>query len=332
MLPRVLKQAWSKRWNRWVNRRLPRSDSRRFMQNNIFILPTGMGWLFAALLVVMLLTAINYQNSLIFLLTFFLGVVFVAAMHQTHSNLAGLELTLVHAGEGYVGDSIPFLVRGSVGKENSLALSLSLEGRTTGGRLDMQHVLSESTVDMRLLVPASQRGFLKLDRVKIETRFPFGLLRAWSWLRPKSAGIVYPKPLTPPVMPDVDGDGEDSGPVIQVQGQDHAELRPWRQGDLSQRVLWKRYARTGEMAVADWHGEQGRPYWLDFSGFPGVDVELRLSYLAALVLERTQAGDAFGLRLPGVEIEPDVGPAHTKLCLRNLGTYGMGLGTTELEG
>ncbi|WP_245749991.1 DUF58 domain-containing protein [Marinobacter zhejiangensis] len=301
---------------------MPRSDQHQFAQNNIFILPTGMGWLFAALLIVMLLTGINYQNSLIFLLTFFLGVVFVAAMHQTHSNLSGLELTLIHAGEGYVGDSIPFLFRGSAGKHDNLALTVGVEGASQGSRLVMQHVRPESSSDMRLVVTATERGYLLLDRVRIETRFPFGLLRAWSWLRPQTTAIVYPKPLLPPVPVDHGVSGDESGIVTQAPGQDHVEIRPWRQGDLLQRVQWKRFARTGEMAIAEWHGEQGNPDWLDFASFPGVDTELRLSYLTALVLERDKSGEAFGLRLPGQDVEPDGGPAHTQRCLRVLALFG----------
>lgn len=331
MVFKVAGDQWRKRWSRWVDRRLPRADKRQFAQSNIFILPTGMGWVFAVLLVVMLLTAINYQNSLIFLLTFFLGVVFVAAMHQTHSNLSGLELTLVHAGEGHVGETIPFLFRGSAGKAGNLALSVRVDGASEGNELNMQHVDSHASRDLRLFVQASRRGYLQLDRVRVETRFPFGLLLAWSWLRPQTAAIVYPRPLTPPVPVAVGADGEESGLEAHVQGQDHAEIRPWRLGDLSQRVQWKRYARSGEMVIADWQGEQGSPHWLDFASFPGVDTEMRLSYLAALVLERDKSGELFGLRLPGQEVDPDSGPKHTQRCLRHLALFGVERGSSRME-
>lgn len=320
----AIANQWRQRWSGWVNRRLPRSDQRQFAQSNIFILPTAMGWVFAVLLLVMLLTGINYQNSLIFLLTFFLGVVFVAAMHQTHQNLAGLELTLVHAGEGYAGEAIPFLLRGNAGGDGNLALSVRVEGSSLGNELTMQHVNRDASIDMRLFVTASRRGRLRLDRIRVATRFPFGLLQAWSWLRPETTGVAYPKPLTPPLPVAVAAEGEESGIEAPLQGQDHAEIRPWRAGDLSQRVQWKRYARSGDMVIADWQGEQGSPHWLDFSAFPGVDTELRLSYLTALVLERDQSGQAFGLRLPGQDIEPDAGPKHTRRCLRALALFGVG--------
>jgi uncharacterized protein (DUF58 family) len=76
------------------------------------------------------------------------------------------------------------------------------------------------------------------------------------------------------------------------------------------------------MVVADWEGEQGSPYWLDFNAYPGADHELRLSYLAFLVNERGRSGVRFGLNLPGQIIEPDSGPAHVARCLRVLATWG----------
>ncbi|MDX1754937.1 MAG: DUF58 domain-containing protein [Marinobacter sp.] len=313
-------QSISQRWQQWVNRRIPRTDAQQFQQRNIFILPTGMGLIFGALLVVMLLTGINYQNSLVYLLTFVLGVVFVAAMHQTHSNLAGLKLTLVQAGEGHVGDRIPFVFRGAADDSDAIAVKLMLGDST----VTRHHVMAHETTDMVLMAEGQRRGYLLPDRIRVETRFPFGLLKAWSWLRPASAAIVYPRPITPPDWSRMTADdGEASESAAKIAGQDQAELRPWRPGDLSQRVQWKRFARSGEMVIADWEGEQGHPGWLDFEAFPGVDVEMRLSYLTAQVLERAKSTEAFGLRLPSTTIEPDSGVAHTAACLRALAVHGL---------
>lgn len=308
-----------RRWLEWVNRRIPRSDSQQFVQSNIFILPTGMGLIFGLLLVVMLLTGINYQNSLIYLLTFLLGVVFVAAMHQTHRNLSGLDLTLVSAGEGFVGDRIPFVFRGTASKEDAVALNLS----HPTDELTLQHVMSDAPADLVLVCTGDKRGYLYLERVRVETRFPFGLLKAWSWIRPATPAIVYPKPLMPPEWAGTSGEADNSADTHTTEGHDHADIRPWRQGDLSQRVLWKRYARTGDMVIADWSGEQGSPSWLDYEAFPGADMEMRLSYLSALVQNRARSGEVFGLRLPGEQIGPDSGAAHVHQCMRALAVFGL---------
>ncbi|WP_166259793.1 DUF58 domain-containing protein [Marinobacter salicampi] len=313
------------RWNRWVSQRIPRSDSQRFHQRNIFILPSGAGVVFTVLLVIMLITGINYQNSLIYLLTFLLGAVFVAAMHQTHRNLAGFELTLVQPGEGFAGDEIPFVLRGSSPRDDAIAIAFTLPASSGVARrtIDTLTFMEGDTDDLTVLVPAPRRGLQGIDRLRVETGFPFGLLKAWSWMRPEGQGLVYPRPITPPLtMTDI-GEGDESAQLRAAFGHDHAEIRPWRAGDMIQRVLWKRYARTGEMVIAKWEGDQGSPHWLDFSAFPGAEAELRLSYLTAQVLERDTAGQVFGLRLPGQVIEPDSGELHLRRCLRALALFGI---------
>ncbi|MBW7469999.1 DUF58 domain-containing protein [Marinobacter sp. F4218] len=313
-----MKNLFKNRWKRWVNRRIPRADVQLLSQKNIFILPTGAGTVFGVLLLVMLITGINYQNSLIYLTTFLLGAVFVGAMHQTHRNLSGLEVTLVQTGEGIAGEELPFRIRATAGRDNAIAIRLSCDGSGLGAA----HISAGQAKDLTLPVPSVHRGYLRPDRIRIETRFPFGLLKAWSWIRPASYGIVFPRPVPAPDVGISVEDGSDSENSSPAEGNDHADLRPWREGDMSQRVMWKRYARSGQMVVAEWEGEQGSPYWLDFNAFPGTNHELRLSYLAWLVAERDRSGIPFGLSLPGQLIEPDSGASHVNRCLRALAVYG----------
>ena len=42
--------------------------------------------------------------------------------------------------------------------------------------------------------PATRRGWLPLPRVTIETTWPLGLIRAWSYAAPELACLVYPAP------------------------------------------------------------------------------------------------------------------------------------------
>lgn len=314
-----MKSRIRKRWRRWIDHRIPRRDHQVFSQRNIFILPTGAGVVFGLLLLIMLITGINYQNSLIYLLTFVLGALFVAAMHQTHRNLAGLELTALSGGEGFPGESISFRLRARATGQDALAISLVCDDI----RIDQQHILKTEPADLSLSLVPSRRGYHRPDRIRVETRFPFGLLKAWSWLRPVTAGIVYPNPSPAPEVTSTVQDGDQTSQSRSIDGNDHADIRPWREGDMSQRVLWKRFARTGEMVIADWEGEQGSPQWLDYDAFPGVDRELRLSYLAHQVLDRMKTSRPFGLNLPGQVIDPDVGRAHGTRCLKALAVFGL---------
>src|ERR1700689_971966 len=69
----------------------------------IYILPTGAGVAAAALLFVMLLAGMNYNNSLALLLFFMLCGVTLVSMHQCHGMLAGLTVRRAAADDSYAG-------------------------------------------------------------------------------------------------------------------------------------------------------------------------------------------------------------------------------------
>jgi len=54
---------------------------------------------------------------------------------------------------------------------------------------------------------------------------------------------------------------------------------------------------------------------------PLPDPEARLSRLAAWVVAADTAGDAYGLRLPGVELPPGSGTAQRQAALRELAQW-----------
>ena len=61
------------RVRRWMEARLPRSDTQALTQRNVYILPTRAGWMLLLTLVILLIAAINYQINLGYLLTFMLA-------------------------------------------------------------------------------------------------------------------------------------------------------------------------------------------------------------------------------------------------------------------
>src|SRR5205807_1100494 len=94
-------QAWAYLAGRaaaWMRRRqgvdlLPVALERR----RLYILPTGTGVGFAALLFLMLIAGLNYGNSLALFLTFLLGAFALVAMQQCHRNLLGIAVLTLSA-------------------------------------------------------------------------------------------------------------------------------------------------------------------------------------------------------------------------------------------
>ena len=72
----------------------PSGDSILLHNRRLYILPTGFGYLFGFMLFFLFLAAINYQNSMAFVLTFMLTSLAIISLWQTHKNLLGITVKL----------------------------------------------------------------------------------------------------------------------------------------------------------------------------------------------------------------------------------------------
>ncbi|OAI51196.1 hypothetical protein AYO46_08495, partial [Betaproteobacteria bacterium SCGC AG-212-J23] len=176
-----------------------------------------------------------------------------------------------------------------------------------------------------LQVPAPRRGWLDLGRVMLETRFPLGLFRAWSYIEPEARCLVYPRPERSP-LPSASGEaGRGALRSPRPGNDDFAGLRGYQLADSPRHVAWKAVARTGDMLTKQFAGEDGAELWLDWQLLPAaLSTEARLSCLAGWVVEAERAGALYGLRLPGAEFPPSHGDAHRGACLQALALFKLG--------
>jgi uncharacterized protein (DUF58 family) len=311
----------SARFGRWLDKRIPPAREVRLDQRRIFILPTRQGLVFAVALLLMLLAAINYQNSLAYGLTFLLLSVGLVTILHTWRNLAGLVLSAGEARPVFAGEQVGFRLRlQSMGRAHS-GISLGWPPRP----LQQVDVDADGSVELELFLPAEQRGWLQAPRLRVESRFPLGLLVAWSWVDLDLAALVYPHPL-PGELPPAAGAGEDDaepGATAQRSGVDDFEgLRPWQSGDSRRRLHWKAWSRGQGLLVKEFAEQHGHDLWLDFDSLGG-DRESRLSLLCHWVVQLARHQAPFGLRLPGVSLVPASGAAQRELCLRELALFGL---------
>jgi uncharacterized protein (DUF58 family) len=312
--------AWRGRWNRWLTRRIPAAHSVQLNQRRIFIIPTRQGLAFALLLILLLLAGINYQNSLAYGLTFLLASLFHTAILHTFRNLSGLRLRAMASPAVFAGEQV------------RLPLALESAGRAHQAiacgwpPADLQRVdvPAQGEQMVELCLPAVRRGWLRPGRMRVESRFPLGLLVAWSWVDLDQAALVYPRPLAGdfPALAVGASDEQDEGGRARGQGADDFQgLRSYQPGDSRRRLNWKAYSRGQGLLVKDFAALSGRDLWLDLQAVDG-DLEERLSRLCHWVLHLSTADQPFGLRLGAVELPISSGEAHRDACLRALALFG----------
>ena len=164
-------RARARRWHQgWLRRRIPPARSLRLDHRRIFILPSRAGMAFLLLLLIMLIGAINYQNSLVYGLTFTLLSLFWVALHHTYRNLAAVQLRATGGRAVFAGEQVPLGLTLRSERREHQALKLRWPG------LDAVSVDVPAGGEQALTLfhPTERRGWLALERLRIETRYPLG--------------------------------------------------------------------------------------------------------------------------------------------------------------
>ena len=303
----------------WWHNRLPLRDTQALTQRNVYIMPTRAGWMLAATLMVLLIASINYQLNLGYLLTFLLAGCAAAGMVVSHNTLRGLTLQLQPPQPLFAGGLATVDVKLiNARKTPRYAIGVALLDHDAWSWAD---VLAGGQSTVQVSFQPARRGLHPVPTLRAETRFPLGTFRVWTVWRPAAQVLVYPKPEpTPPLLPP----GEPrAGAGVAGNARSTGEfdgVRAYQRGDPMKLVVWKKFAKSGELVSRDTQHMQRQELWLDFARAGSLDVEARLSRLTAWVLAADALDLDFGLRLPGVEIEPASGPAHRLRCLEVLAT------------
>ena len=287
----------------------------------IYIVPTGMGIAFAFMLFAMFLGAMNYANNLALALAFTLGGLGLTAMHYCQRNLAGVKLMSAACEPVFAGQRARF----RIALENTAPVDRHelILANDHDDSIPVRLDAGARTV-IEIPLPAKQRGLLRLDHFEISTRHPFGLFRAWAYLHMDVNCIVYPRlaerGLQPPPLETDTGGAQES-----MRGdEDFAGLRSFHPGDSPRRIAWKAYAREQGLHVKVYAGTAVTSHVFDWDTLPAMSVEERLSLLARWIEDAHAAGHAYGMRLPGEEIAPNVGAAHRQRCLTSLALFDAG--------
>jgi len=290
----------------------------------VYIVPSRLGLFFGAALAILLVGSINYTLSLGFALTFLLAGMGLAAMVQTTRNLAHLSVRAVRCEPVFSGDTAHF--RLDVANPGDFDRPEILLRHLASGAQQLIDLAAGGSAEALLEVPAPRRGWLSLGRVMLETRFPVGLFRAWSYVEPDLRCLVYPRPEAS-ALPPLAHSAQAAGPRRHAQGsEDFSGLRSYQPADSPRHVAWKsvartdtQHARSATMLTKQFAGDAAAELWLALADVPpSLGVERRLSRLTGWVLAAERAGARYGLRLPGAQIAPGSGATHRAACLEAL--------------
>ncbi len=301
---------------RVLAKRGPMTPPFELAYRHIFVLPSKFGLGFGFMLLFMALGALNFNNNMALILVFLLGTIAQMTTLIAYRNLVGLRIDSIHAEPVFCGEPALFRVFVTNGGERQ---RFAVQAGVNEPQ-DCRDFPLHTSKALQLAQPTNTRGWRELPAFRLETRFPLGLFKAWSWIFPQSRCLVYPRPARKaPPLPRAGG-GE-SGNAHKGEGDQVHGLRKYQTGDPMQRVAWRASARHDELYSLEMEKPQEEACELDWDSLTGCDVETRLSILAAWVIAADHKQLAYSMNIPGEQVAANSGANHRAQCLEMLALF-----------
>lgn len=296
------------------------------------ILPTPLGLGFVALILVLLLIAINFSNNLIFTLSFFMSSALLLSAWFSARNIKQIDVVNIRVKPVHSGQKLQYQI--AVKEQgNSDHLYLQLEPQRQSKRqLKKQpqstlqsasqfatqffHLSANAENLWHLNLDTQQRGIEQERPLVMSCTWPLGLVSVRRVIGTLPEVLVYPQAQS--LLPLQD---QHSGQAAhsQAEAEELDGLREYQAGDNIKRIDWRAMARRQQLQVKHFDGADGDPsLWLDWQQTQGLPYEQRISCLCHWILECQQTGREYGLRLPNLELAPQRDAQHTQQCLSAL--------------
>lgn len=297
-------------------RRGPMTPPFELEYRHIFVLPTSFGWGFGVMLAFMALGGLNFNNNMALMLVFLLATIAQLTTLIAYRNMSGLRIENIYSEPVFCGENARFQVFvGNRDERQRFAIQAGFRSAQ-----DCKDLNLNSSESFRLQRPTTTRGWLEMPSFRLETRFPLGLFKAWSWIFPQSRCLVYPSPSkNAPALPK-SGHGH-AGRAIKGDGDQLHGLRKYQAGDSKQRVAWRASARHNELYSLEMESPREEACELDWDLLHGADTETRLSILTAWVIAADHKQLSYSLKLPGEQLSIGNGADHRSKCLELLALY-----------
>lgn len=298
--------GWLRRLERWrksFGRTAITETELVLEQRRIYLLPTGRGFFLIITAVILLLVGVNYQLSLAYVVAFLLAGLMQAALLASYRNLRGLVVASGRTPHCRVGETVAFPITLASPERPREGITLSSKANVKEfAPVGPMTIAADERRPAPFNFVAAKRGVLPIGRITVESRAPYGLIRAWSYVHFDWVALIEPIPETPtPALPKASGADDAAAGTTQV-AHDPDSLREFVHGDSLRRVAWKQVAKSGEWYTRT--GDTGTRHEIDLSWQMAqvMDTEARLSRMAAWLLRAHNENCAYSLSMPNAQL------------------------------
>ena len=293
----------------------PRREPRLVLGlRTLYILPTGLGWLWLGGVALLLVVGVQTQTNGPLLLAFLMLGLWLLALHLTHFNLHGLELSCGTPSWGFAGERVPYPL---TLRCPALCEGVRLEWVDASGDPLVVDALRPGEHRLELAWRPGRRGLQGPGRLRLLSTVPLGLFVCWTVWQPPVPQPIVPARHPGPVreLGGVGETGTDQGREERLEsgGDSWHDLRPRRPEDSPSRLAWKLMAQGRGPLVKRFAASA--PQVLVLAPDPSLPRDRALEHLSERLCRLQRQGIPYGLLWQGSVVGPGEGLAHRDRCL-----------------
>lgn len=232
---------------------------------------TMLGWIFAAIIIIVGLAAFLSANNLLFLILALLLAVFLVSGFVSRMGLAGLELELIlpehltarqsARARAQVRNVKPWMPSFSIRLQNTESNAFPVD-------LYFPLIPGASAIGESIPVCFPRRGSYRENSFQFQTRFPFGFTERRIKVPLRGEVIVYPSIAPHPAFEELleQMEGEMAA-RRKGHGTDFHRVRPYEFGENIRHIDWKSTAHTGKLQLREYtsHDNRSAELFLDLT-------------------------------------------------------------------
>ena len=276
--------------------------------------------------------AINAQNNLLFWLFGFAIAILVTSGILSGNAMMRLHARALPTPDARAGEE--FSIRYQLKSRSRLFPLFGLVIREEETRLEMSgpavvvHLSPGSSTKATARLIANTRGRHTLPAFRIESTFPFGIIRKWIRYEQPRTLLVVPHALPLREMPSLFHAGsrqeDQQAKLKQGGGSEFFGLRPYAPGDPRRKIAWKTSARRDGLVVIQ-HAQETEPRLMIWMKRPDRGsstemIERSIALACSLAREGVRKNCAVGMWAPWaqISIRPASGQPQLKKIERTL--------------
>jgi len=283
-------------FQKWFAKRFRIDHFKSLKQRDILVFIYQQGWLYLTLIVITFIAGINYANNLILGFCFLISSVLCISFYLTFKQLHQLQIEMIYPEVGQLGHSLILKLHYKQTRASARFIQIRVE--------DQVHtvLIDQISQEAELVFSPEQRGQFKFPVIQIYSTYPFGLVRAWTYLYLEQEIWIAPQSLN------LELEYKQQHQLNQHDLEEFRELRNFREGDSFQAVSWKQVARGQGLFVKMFEDESDQhQFEIDYAHIPCHEHEQKLSWMMALVELCEQRQIFYSLHLPIQQLEYGAG-------------------------